>query len=186
MKKLLKLFALFFKIGLFTFGGGYAMISLIEDECVNKHKFISKDEMNEIIILSESTPGPIAVNAATFVGYKTNKYLGSIFATLGVVLPSFIIITLISIFLTAFENNPIIEIMFEAIRASVTILMVKAFLNLTKHASKNIEFYALLITAFILNFVFSVKAIYIILLAFVYTFILLLTNKNKKEETNNA
>ena len=186
MKKLLKLFVMFFKIGLFTFGGGYAMISLIEDECVNKNKFISKDEMNEIVILSESTPGPIAVNAATFVGYKTSKVLGSIFSTLGVVLPSFIIITIISIFLNFFKDNVVVEILFEAIRASVTILMVQAFLNLTKNAKKNIEFYSLLISSFILNFIFSVKAIYIILFAFLYTFILLLIKKIKKEEINNA
>ena len=186
MKNILKLFAIFFKIGLFTFGGGYAMISLIEDECVNKYKFISKDEMKEIVILSESTPGPIAVNAATFVGFKVAKALGSSLATLGVVLPSFIIITLISIFLTYFQDNQVVTIMFEAIRASVTILMAQAFLNLVKTPQKNVQFYALLITAFILNFVFSVKAIYIIIFAFVYTLILLFINKRKKEVKNNA
>jgi chromate transporter len=188
MKNLLKLFATFFKIGLFTFGGGYAMISFIEDECVNKHKFISEDEMKEIVILSESTPGPIAVNAATFVGFKVNKVLGSVMATLGVILPSLIIITLISIFLKYFQDNQVVTILFEAIRACVTILMAKAFLNLIKSPSKNIEFYALLITSFILNFFFSVKAIYIILFAFLYTVIILTINKfkNKKEVKDNA
>lgn len=188
MKSLLKLFAIFFKIGLFTFGGGYAMISLIEDECVNKQKYISKEEMKEIVILSESTPGPIAINAATFVGFKVNKLLGSIFATIGVALPSFIIIILISIFLEYFQNNPIVTIMFEAIRASVTILMAQAFLNLIKTPAKDIQFYALLISAFIFNFVFSIKAIYIIIFAMIYTIISLLINKfkNKKEVSNNA
>ena len=184
MKKLLKLFFIFFRIGLFTFGGGYAMISLIENDCVNKYKLISKNEMQEIIVLSESTPGPIAVNASTFVGYKTNKVLGSIFATFGVVLPSFIIITIISVFLSFFKDNIVVEILFEAIRASVVILMAQAFLNLTKTPAKNFEFYSLLISAFVLNFIFSVKAIYIILFAFVYVLILLYMNK-KKEVKNN-
>ena len=184
MKNILKLFFIFFKIGLFTFGGGYAMISLIENECVNKYKFISKEEMQEIIVLSESTPGPIAVNASTFVGNKVGKILGSTFATLGVILPSFVIITIISIFLSYFQNNIVVEILFEAIRASVIILMSYAFLNLIKTPRKNIEFFVLITSSFILNFFFSVKAIYIILTAIIYTFIVLFINK--KEVNHNA
>ena len=96
MKKLINIFLTFFKIGLFTFGGGYAMISVIENECVSKKSWITKEDMKELVILSESTPGPIAINAATYIGYKTNKTLGSILATIGVSLPSLIIITIIS------------------------------------------------------------------------------------------
>jgi len=184
MKNMLKLFFIFFKIGLFTFGGGYAMISLIENECVNKYKFLSKEEMQEVIVLSESTPGPIAINAATFVGHKVNKVLGSIFATIGVVLPSFIIITTISIFLSYFQNNVVVETLFEAIRASVVILMSYAFLNLIKTPKKNIEFFVLIISSFALNFIFNVKAIYIILIALIYAIILLLLKK--KEVNDNA
>ena len=88
MKALLKLFFTFFKIGLFTFGGGYAMISQIKEAVVDNHKWLSEDELLEIVAISESTPGPIAINMATFVGYKRKGFLGSAFATLGVVLPS--------------------------------------------------------------------------------------------------
>ena len=94
MKKhlLLDLFLTFMKIGLFTFGGGYAMISIIENECVEIKKWITHEEMMNITVIAESTPGPIAINCATFVGYKQKGLLGGIMATLGVVVPSFVII----------------------------------------------------------------------------------------------
>ena len=90
MNKLIELFVTFFKIGLFTFGGGYAMISIIEDNCVEKKQWITHDEMMNVTVFAESTPGPIAVNSATFVGYRVCGVLGSIAATLGVVVPSFL------------------------------------------------------------------------------------------------
>ena len=89
LKKNLELFLIFFKIGLFTFGGGYAMIPQIKEVVIEKKKWMTDDEMLDIIAIAESTPGPIAINSATYIGYKQNKILGSIFATLGVVLPSF-------------------------------------------------------------------------------------------------
>ena len=92
MKHLFELFIMFFKIGLFTFGGGYAMISQIKEIIVEKKKWITEEELLEIITIVESTPGPIAINMATYIGYKQKKVLGSVFSTLGVVLPSFIII----------------------------------------------------------------------------------------------
>ena len=97
MKKVFKLFLIMFKIGLFTFGGGYAMIPLIENEFVTKRKILDQDEFLNMVAIAESTPGPIAINSATYLGYKEGKVLGSFFATLGVVLPSFIIISLISL-----------------------------------------------------------------------------------------
>ena len=95
LKNLLKLFWTMFKIGLFTFGGGYAMVAVIERELVEKKNFISQEEFLDLIAIAESTPGPIAVNSATYIGYKFGGVLGSFFATLGVVLPSFIIIFII-------------------------------------------------------------------------------------------
>ena len=92
----MELFLIFAKIGLFTFGGGYAMISLIENNCVEKKKWITHDEMMNITVIAESTPGPIAINCATYVGYKKAGITGAIISTLGIVLPSFIIILLIS------------------------------------------------------------------------------------------
>ena len=184
MKKILDLFWTFFKIGLFTFGGGYAMISVIENECVNKKQWISKDDMKEIVVLSESTPGPIAINSATYVGYKANKVLGSACATLGVSLPSLIIIILISIFLSAFNDNLLISFIFQGVRASVILLMALAFFNLSKHTRKNILFYSLLFTSFILNFFLGVKSIYIILFALAFS--LFYSLFYKKEVKQNA
>ena len=99
MKLLLELFGAFAKIGLFTFGGGYAMIALIEDICVERKKWITHEEMLDITVIAESTPGPIAINCATYVGYKRSSMAGAIAATVGIVLPSFCIIFLISMFL---------------------------------------------------------------------------------------
>ena len=95
MKKLLELFGVFFKLGLFTFGGGYAMIPQIKEIVVEKKKWLNEDEMLEILAIAESTPGPIAINMATYIGYKQKKILGSVFSTLGVVLPSLIIVYII-------------------------------------------------------------------------------------------
>ena len=97
MPILIDLFLTFAKIGLFTFGGGYAMISFIENDCVEKKKWITHDEMMDVTVIAESTPGPIAINCATYVGYKKGRLLGAIIATLGMILPSFIIILLISL-----------------------------------------------------------------------------------------
>ena len=180
MNKLLKLFFIFFKIGLFTFGGGYAMLSLIDKECVDKQKYISKEEFKELIILSEATPGPISINCATFIGYKQAKLLGSIIATLALILPSLIIITIISIFLSFFKDNLFINCIFEAIRASVIILMIQALFNLSKNTQKNLLFFILLIGSFIANFVFNIKAIYIIIFAIILTITYLLFSKFKE------
>lgn len=163
MKKYLQLFWTFFKIGLFTFGGGYAMISIIHKESFEKHKWISKDDMNNIIVVAESTPGPIAINSSTFIGYKVGKIFGSILSTIGVILPSLTIITLISIFLNEFKSLTFIEYAFEGIRAAIIILMVEAIFKLSKPLSKNALFYSLLIMSFILNFFFKTSALLIII-----------------------
>ena len=99
---LLQLFLQFAKIGLFTFGGGYAMIALIENTCVTKKQWITHEEMMDITVIAESTPGPIAINCATFVGFRQKGFLGALVATLGIILPSFILIYIISVFLDRF------------------------------------------------------------------------------------
>lgn len=167
MKQYLKLFWTFFKIGLFTFGGGYAMISLIHKECVEKNNWVDSNDMNNIIAVAESTPGPISINASTFIGYKTGKFLGALFATLGVIMPSLIIIILVSIFINYFQNALIIKYAFEGIRAAIIILMVEAIFKLSKSLNKNALFYSLLLTSFILNFFFKVNAILIIIIGIV-------------------
>ena len=126
MPILIDLFMTFAKIGLFTFGGGYAMISLIENDCVEKKKWITHDEMMDMTVIAESTPGPIAINCATYVGYKKGRLPGAIIATLGMVLPSFIIIFLISKFFDRFIEIAWIANAFRGIKIAVGILIVDA------------------------------------------------------------
>ena len=133
---ILKLFFVFAKIGLFTFGGGYAMISIIEDICVEKKKWITHEEMMNMTVVAESTPGPIAINCATFVGYKQKGFAGAIAATLGMILPSFIIIYLISMFLDHFLEITWIAKGFKGIRIAVGILILDAAVKMIRKMKK--------------------------------------------------
>ncbi len=133
---MVELFLTFAKIGLFTFGGGYAMISIIINECVAKKKWITHDEMMNVAVIAESTPGPIAINCATYVGYKKKGIMGAIVATLGVVLPSFIIIYLISIFLNNFLEITWVVNAFKGIRVAVGLLILDAGFNMIKNMKK--------------------------------------------------
>ncbi len=137
MKKIPELFLTFAKIGLFTFGGGYAMISLLDHECVEKKKWITSDEFEEITAVAESTPGPVAINCATYIGYKIAKIGGSAAATFGVVLPSFVIILLISMFFENLFNFPIVEKAFRGIRAAVAVLIIRAAVKMISKMLKN-------------------------------------------------
>ncbi len=129
---LLDLFLVFFKIGLFTFGGGYAMIPMIEEEIVTKRKWIRQTEMFDILTIAESTPGPIAVNSATYVGFKMKGVWGSIIATLGLVLPSFTIIFLISLCYEQFMKWTPFIAAFKGVKVAVIILLFRAVLKLKK------------------------------------------------------
>ena len=131
------LFLTFAKIGLFTFGGGYAMISMIEDICVAKKKWITHEEMMNMTVIAESTPGPIAINCATFVGYKRGGITGSILATVGMVIPSFVIIYLISGVLDHFLEIPLVANAFKGIKIGVGVLILRvAITMLTKMQKK--------------------------------------------------
>ena len=132
-----KLFTTFFKIGLFTFGGGYAMLAMIEDICVEEEGWINHDDMANITVIAESTPGSVAVNCATYVGYRRHAKLGALVATIGVILPSFIIIYLISIFLANFLEIPLIAKAFKGIQIAVSLLIINAGLRMFKHTEKN-------------------------------------------------
>ncbi len=136
MSILFDLFLSFFKIGLFTFGGGYAMIAIIENQCVDKKKWITADEMLDITVIAESTPGPIAVNCATFVGYKQKGFWGAVAATFGVILPSFVIIYLISMFLNNFMDIPFIANAFKGIKVSVGIIIFDAAVKMISKMKK--------------------------------------------------
>lgn len=132
MPLLLGLFLTFLKIGLFTFGGGYAMISIIEDICVNKKKWITHEEMMDITVIAESTPGPIAINCATYVGYKQAGLWGSVATTLGVVLPSFVIIYLISTVLDQFLQIGLVANAFRGIKIGVGVLILSVAVTMLR------------------------------------------------------
>ena len=136
MKKYLNLFWTMFKIGLFTFGGGYAMIALLENEFVENKKFLGKDEFLDVVAIAESTPGPIAINMATYIGYKKLRFFGSVCATLGVVLPSFIIIYTISLFLDAFLSFSLVANAFRGIQVCVIYLIFSAGIKMLKQIKK--------------------------------------------------
>ncbi len=161
----LALFTTFFKIGAFTFGGGYAMIPLFHKEIVETHGWISDEEMLDIIAIAESTPGVIAVNMATFVGYKVAGVLGSTIATLAVVLPSFIVISIISQFFLAFKQITVVAWAFAGIRAAVLVLMTNAVLKLSKLCRLNVLTLSLAGGAFILSTFLGIHAIPLLLAA---------------------
>ncbi len=130
-------FRTFFKIGMFTLGGGYAMIPLIEEEVVNRHKWVTKDEMLDLIAIAQSCPGVFAINISIFIGYKLQKTQGAIATALGTALPSFLIILAIAIFFHHFEDNKIIAAMFKGIRPAVVALIAVPTFNLAKQAKLN-------------------------------------------------
>ena len=149
LNRIWPLFLTFFKIGASTFGGGYAMIPLIQKETVETKKWISDDDILEIIAIAESTPGPIAINSATFVGYKVAGVLGAAAATLGVVLPSFVIISLLSAVLKEFEDLKAVRYAFFGIRAGVLAMILKALWNMYKKCPKGTVSYLVMATAFV-------------------------------------
>ena len=161
--KLWKLFATFFKIGAFTFGGGYAMIPLIQKEAVEKNGWVSDDDILEIIAIAESTPGPIAINSATFVGYRTCGVLGAMCATLGVVLPSFVIILVISYVLREFQQIKAVQYAFNGIRAGVLALLFKALWGMYKKSPKGWVSYVVMAGAFLTTAFAGINVLYVII-----------------------
>ena len=157
--RVLVLFLTFMKIGLFTFGGGYAMIPIIEEEVTKKHKWISEMEILDILAISETTPGPIAVNTATYVGYKVGGILGSIFATLGLTIPSFVIIFVISFFYKDFMQWKIIAAMFKGLKVGVILLLVSALFKLRKGVKVNLVGVILFVITLSVMLVFSIISI---------------------------
>ena len=135
MKKLFELLFTFMKIGMFTFGGGYAMISVIEDECVERRQWISQEDMMRITVIAESTPGPIAINCATYIGYHRAGVLGAVFATLGVVIPSFCVIYLISMFLDDFLEYEVVSKALKGIKIAVGLMIFNVGRNMMKKVS---------------------------------------------------
>ncbi len=164
---LLNLFMTFFRIGAFTFGGGYAMISVIEDSCVSKKQWITHEDLVNVTVIAESTPGPIAINCATFVGYKQKGLAGAAAATLGVVLPSFLIIWLISMFLDRFLEIAWVASAFRGIRVAVGLLILDVGIRMMKKMPKEplrIALTVIAVAAMLAISAFSLKISTIVLL----------------------
>ena len=160
IKDYLLLFLTMMKIGLFTFGGGYAMIALIENEFVEKKKWLKKDEFLDVAAIAESTPGPIAINAATYIGYKNSGIIGSMIATLGICIPSFVIIYAISLFFDAFLSFTLVAYAFKGIQICVIYLILTAGLKMLKQIKKstfNVIIISLTLICMIVFSLFAVK-----------------------------
>lgn len=168
MDKLFKMFIAFFKIGAFTFGGGYAMIPLIEEEVVNKNNWINKDEFMDILVVSQSLPGALAVNCSTFIGYRLGGIVGGVIALLGVVLPSMLIILLIAAFFMSFRNNYYVDTMFKGINAAVPILVLAGVVSISKGVKKSTENIIIFSLALIALIIFNLNPIIVVIVAAFY------------------
>ena len=156
-KKILwTLFRSFFKIGLFTFGGGYAMLPLIESVCVEKRGWITREQMLQITVIAESTPGPGAINCATYVGNLRAGFPGALCATFGVVLPSFAVILAVSAFLGAFMEIPVVANAFRGIRIAVSLLILRAGLRMLRGLGKELLPRLILVCAFVLMLLINI------------------------------
>jgi chromate transporter len=158
-------FITFFKIGIFTLGGGYAMIPLIEEEVVNRKQWVSKDEMIDLIAIAQSCPGVFAINIATFIGYKLNKTRGAIATTIGTALPSFLIILAIAMFFSQFKDNPYVAAMFKGIRPAVVALIAVPTFNLGKRAQLNMWTIWIPVVSSLLIWLLGISPIWIIIAA---------------------
>jgi chromate transporter len=154
MKELLSLFWIFAKIGSMTFGGGYAMLPFLQRELIEKRNWVTEEEVADYFAIGQCTPGIIAVNTATFVGYKRKGVPGAILATLGIVFPSIVIITIIAAFISNFSDLPVVKNAFAGVRACVCVLVLNAIIKLWKSSIRNkISFilYAIIFLAAVLT-----------------------------------
>lgn len=162
MKELMNLFWTFCRIGGLTFGGGYAMLPMLQKEVVETHKWATEQELLDYYAVGQATPGIIAVNTATFIGYKEKGILGAIFATSGVVFPSLAIIMSIAGFIDSFSDLNIVQHAFSGIRVAVGVLILNALVNLVKGSVKDILGIILFVATFIISIVFNISVVYIV------------------------
>ena len=180
--KVIQLFLSFLKIGTFTFGGGYAMIPLIQREVVDNKQWLSEGDIADVIAIAETTPGPIAINAATFVGYKTKGFKGALAATLGVIIPSFVIIVAIALLFEKYMKYDIVANAFWGIRVAVLGLMIKACISMYKQCPKNVVSYAVAGIALICVGIININALIIIISA---AFVGVVYGQIKRGKTND-
>ena len=194
LKELLILFAVFLKIGLVTFGGGYAMISVLELELIEKRKWLSATEFSDMLAISESTPGPISINMATFIGFSRKKVVGALLATVGVVLPAFIITFLISLFFDAFIEITWVAYAFKGIQVCVAFLILCAGIRLFKKLAKTplsvMLFICAMLTLIAIDlFALNFSTVFLILIGgiigvFLYCIRVIINRKNKSKGRN--
>ena len=180
IKLLIEMFITFFKIGAFTFGGGYAMIPLIEREVIDNKGWIkNEEEIIDVFAVAESIPGAIAINSSTFVGYKIAGRKGAIVAACGVILPSFITITVIAAFFTRFQDNPIVKAAFMGIRSTVVALILMAAIKVGKKAIKDKFSVLITIMTVILVLVLDIHAIFAIVIGAMGGLVIYFTSPKK-------
>ncbi len=168
MKIIFEIFLSIFKIGAFTFGGGYAMIPLIEQEVVNNKKWLNKDEFMDVLVVAQSLPGAMAINASIFLGYRIAGILGAISALIAVILPSFIIIILIAAFFMQFRNNYYVNAAFMGITAAVPMLVLVGAISLAKGIPKNLRSLITILISLIALIFFHINPVVVIIVSGVY------------------
>lgn len=179
MKKLFELFWAFFRIGAFTFGGGYAMLPMIQKEVVEKYGWATDEEVLNYFAVGQCTPGVIAVNTATFIGYKNAKLKGAATATFGVVAPSLIIIMAIAAFLQNFAQYEIVKNAFSGIRVAVSVLVLTAVVKMWKTGIKDFTGFIIFLAAFFISTIFGISPIYIVIASIITG--ILIKGKEKTE-----
>lgn len=189
MKIILLLFLSMLKIGCFAFGGGYAIIALLENEFISKRKWIDHDEFMDVVAIAESTPGPIAINVATYIGYKLKGFLGAVIATVGMCLPSFAIMYLVSLFYDQFMEVPLVSAAFKGIQICVVYLIASAAFKMLKKMKKtplNIAVFSVTCIGMILCTLFDIRisSVWFILFAGILGLSVFLIRKNKTKGEN--
>lgn len=182
MRELWDLYFTFARIGLFTFGGGLTMLPLLEKEVVEKKQWVTNEELMDYYAIGQCTPGIIAVNTSTFIGHKLKGSVGGIFATLGMVTPSLIIITLIAAFLTGIADNTTVQSAFAAIRIAVSALILNTVVKMWKSNVKSKGSICLSLLALVISLVFDISPIIIVLLSIVLGLILYVYNNRRAEK----
>lgn len=182
MKELLKLFLAFAKIGAVTFGGGYAMLPILQRDIVAKHKWATEDELLDYFAIGQCTPGVIAVNTATFVGYKNKGILGAILATLGVIFPSIVIITIITAFVKNYAEIETVRYALNGIRICVCVLILNSILKLAKSSLIDKWTYVIFATVFALSIFLDISSALLVILAGVAGYLIKKFSQKGKEE----
>lgn len=182
MKTLFKMFLTFARIGGFTFGGGYAMLPMLQREVVEKYKWATNDELLDYYAIGQCTPGVIAVNTATFIGYKLKGIPGAIFATLGVVTPSMIIIGLIAAFISNFRDLEVVQWAFSGIRAAVVALILSAVIKIGKKSIVDIFTALIFVVVAVLSFVTDLSPVIFVVTAAVCGLIIKISKEKKAKE----